>query len=124
MYRLSPISDRAARFEAVGLVALCAVVSVLAWGVLSPEAVLRLMAETGPIEEITAALYFLVAAYVLVAGAPQAEPSLALPLCIVLCGFGARELDLHKAFTGTSVLKVSFYLGPAPVAHKLVALGV
>src|SRR5690606_27324264 len=36
---------------------------------------------------------------------------------------GARELDLHKAFTGTSVLKVSFYLGPAPLAHKLVALG-
>src|SRR5690606_35607145 len=81
------------------------------------------MAESGPVEEATALLYFLVAAYVLVAGASQVEPALALPLCVVLCGFGARELDLHKAFTGTSVLKVSFYLGPAPLAHKLVALG-
>ena len=124
MHRFPPVSDRPARFEAVGLVALCAALAVLAWCMLAPEAVMRLMAETGPIEEATAALYFLVAAYVLVAGVPQAEASLPLPLCIVLCGFGARELDLHKAFTDMSVLKVSFYLGHAPVAHKLVALAV
>ena len=121
MHRFTSISDRPARFEAAGLVALCAAVAVLAWWLLAPEAVMRLMDESGPIEETTAVLYFLVAAYVLVAGVPQAEPSLPLPLCVVLCGFGARELDLHKAFTETSVLKLSFYLGDAPLAHKLVA---
>ena len=121
MHRFTSISDRPARFEAAGLVALCAAVAVLAWWLLAPEAVMQLMDESGPIEEATAVLYFLVAAYVLVAGVPQAEASLPLPLCIVLCGFGARELDLHKAFTDMSVLKVSFYLGHAPVAHKLVA---
>lgn len=123
-HRFTVLTDRAARFEALGLVALCVAVAVLAWAVLSPEAVLRLMAESGPVEAATAPLYFLAAIYVLVAGVPRIEPSPVLPLCIVLCGFGARELDLHKAFTGTSVLKVSFYLGPAPLAHKLVALGV
>ena len=121
MHRFTSLSDRPARFEAAGLVALCAAVAVLAWWLLAPEAVMLLMDESGPIEETTAVLYFLVAAYVLVAGVPQAEPSLPLPLCVVLCGFGARELDLHKAFTETSVLKVSFYLGDAPLAHKLVA---
>ncbi len=122
MYPFPSIPDRAARFEAVGLVALCAASAVLAWGLLAPEAVMRLMSESGPIEEATAALYFLVAAYVCVAGVPQAEPSLALALCVALCGFGARELDLHKAFTDVSVLKLSFYLGNAPLAHKLTAL--
>jgi hypothetical protein len=33
-------------------------------------------------------------------------------------------MDLHIAFTGTSVLKVSFYLRDAPWHQKVVALGV
>lgn len=115
-----PVSGPPARFEAAGLVVLVAALAVLAWWALPPALVIELMSESGPIEIATAALYFGVAAWVCAAGLPQ-QPG-ALSLGIVLCGFGARELDLHKAFTDMSVLKVSFYLGAAPLAHKLLAL--
>jgi hypothetical protein len=115
-----PVSGPPARFEAAGLVVLVAALAVLAWWALPPALVIELMSESGPIEIATAALYFIVAAWVCVTGVPQQPGSLAL--VIVLCGFGARELDLHKAFTDMSVLKVSFYLGTAPLAHKLLAL--
>ncbi len=117
-----PAASPPGRFDAAGLVLACAGVAALAWAVMSPEALLRLMDETGPIEHATALLYFLGAAWVLVAGVPQTERPLRLPLGVLLCGFGARELDLHKAFSGLSVLKGSFYLGDAPWAHKLAAL--
>jgi hypothetical protein len=44
-------------------------------------------------------------------------------LAFVLLMFfaAAREFDAHKLFTGRSVLKVSWYLGPAPWLHKLIA---
>lgn len=45
-------------------------------------------------------------------------------LSAVFLAFGAREMDWHKVWTGTSVLRVSYYAGPAPMQHKLVALAV
>jgi hypothetical protein len=42
-------------------------------------------------------------------------------LTVLMAGFAAREMDLHKAFSDKSVLKVSWYLGDAPWTAKLVA---
>jgi len=116
--------DRRARLDAISIVVLCVLFAVAVWWWLPHDALMRLTDEKGPVEQGSALLYFVAAAYVLVDGVPQATPSLRLPLSIALFGFGARELDLHKAFTDTSVLKVSFYLGDAPWAHKLLALAV
>ncbi len=45
-------------------------------------------------------------------------------LVVLMAAFGAREMDLHKAWTEKSVLKVSFYLENHPLHQKLVALAV
>jgi hypothetical protein len=44
-----------------------------------------------------------------------------LALSTVMLSFCMRELDWHKAFTGTSVLRASWYAGPASLQTKLVA---
>jgi hypothetical protein len=38
-----------------------------------------------------------------------------------MLAFAARELDLHKAFTVVSVLRLGFYVGDASIAQRLLA---
>jgi hypothetical protein len=45
-------------------------------------------------------------------------------LFMLLAFFAARELDLHKAFTDISMLKIKFYLGAYPLHEKLASLAV
>lgn len=91
--------------------------------VLPYQSLMDLMAETGPIERATVLLY-LGAAVLLLLSRRGGPLSLRLPLGVMMCAFAARELDLHKAWTGFSVLKVSYYYSPAPWQHRLVALAV
>jgi hypothetical protein len=106
---------------AVVVVALCGVAALATWLASAPAEVERWMGESGPVERVTAATY---AACALAAwllhrrGDPW--PS-TLALSVVMAGFCMRELGWHRAFTGTSVLRVSWYLGPAPPAAKTVA---
>lgn len=48
----------------------------------------------------------------------------AVALATVMTAFGLRELDLHKAWTEISVLKLRFWIGAQPLAHKAAALAV
>lgn len=91
---------------------------------LPPARVIELMGEEGPVEQLTALGFFLLAPLVwLLRRRSDPLPTLAA-LAAVFLAFGAREMVWHKVWTGTSVLRVSYYTGPAPLQHKLVALAV
>lgn len=92
------------------------------WALLPPAQIMAVMSEEGPVEIASATLYFLTAVALWFVRGATMPTRLALAMTIVLCAFGARELDLHKAWTGVSTLKVSFYLGAAPLHQKLLAL--
>jgi hypothetical protein len=106
--------------------ALCALTLLLAgvaWAVFPTEAILHWTREGGPIENLTVALYLLAAA-ALAAASAKLPRRLGLVLAATMLAFAARESHWHQDFTGTSMLRVSYYLGPAPLAHKLAALAV
>jgi hypothetical protein len=100
-------------------------VGVALWALVPPRPLAALLKEGGVVETLTEVLFVLVAAavwYLWPAMRGGWRSRLALSVCFV--AFAAREMDLHIAFTGTSVLKVSFYLRDAPWHQKVVALGV
>ena len=89
-----------------------------------PQRVIELMGEEGPAERLTAIGFFLLAPLVWLLRR-RGDPGATLAaLAAVFIAFGAREMDWHKVWTGTSVLRVSYYTGPAPMQHKLIALAV
>lgn len=83
------------------------------------------MGESGPVERITAATYAVCVVAVWLLRRPGDDWRTSTVLSTVMACFCMRELDWHKAFTGTSVLHASWYAGPSPWHAKLVAaLGV
>jgi len=106
---------------APGLALLILAAGISAWAGFPTDVVREWMAETGPVEMGTLALYL--AALVAVVANRRFNPAPEWPaLLLVIAGFCAREMDMHKYFTDVSVLKISYYSGPAPLAHKLMAL--
>lgn len=87
-----------------------------------PDQVIQMMSEDGPVEQLTALSFFLIAPCLWMMRCAGDRPATLIALSVVFLGFCARELDWHKAWTGTSVLRVSYFLGPAPTLHKLAAL--
>ena len=70
---------------------------------------LDLMSEGGPIENVTIVLYY-IALLVLWTCTPPTLPRLSCAaISIVLLACAARELDLHTALFGMSILKANFY---------------
>jgi hypothetical protein len=109
------------QWAAPAVVAACALAALATWLVLPPGEVEGWMGESGPVEIVTAATYALcaVAAWLLRVRGDDRRSTLALS--VVMSGFCVRELDWHKAFTGTSVLRVSWYAGPASLQAKVTA---
>lgn len=108
----------------LGLFFILAVVvaAVVAW-LTQPGPELRLaMSEEGWVERGTALTYGLMGLAFLVFRDRRTGGWAWPALSVMMFAFAARELDWHKAFTGMSVLKVSFYLGAAPLHQKLVSL--
>ncbi|RYF40460.1 MAG: hypothetical protein EOO25_12550 [Comamonadaceae bacterium] len=89
----------------------------------SPPDVMDWTAEEGLIERSTVMLYFF-AALVVAADRQRLHAPVWIALAALLVAAAARELDWHKAFTGTSILKLSYYFSDAPLRHKLAALAV
>lgn len=87
-----------------------------------PADVIALMSEEGPVERLTAITLFAVAPVVWLLRRRADATATPAALSLLFVFFGARELDWHKVWTGTSVLRVSYYYGPAPLLHKAVAL--
>jgi hypothetical protein len=115
----------ASPWSATVIALLTAGIALAVWLALPPEGVMHLMSEEGPIETSTSALYFLVALLPLALFfAPPAGTDRRswLAIAVMSAAGGAREMDLHKAWTEKSVLKVSFYLGQAPLHQKLISL--
>lgn len=103
---------------------LAALFATVLWVLLPPDQVMVVMREGGPIEGLTEKMYFLLAAALWLSPRQPGEWKVTLALTILLAAAGARELDWHKAFTGFSVLKVSFYLHDRPLMTKLIAFSI
>jgi hypothetical protein len=105
---------------ALAIAALCVALGLLAWIALPARTVLALMDEHGPVEALTALLYALCAVAVWVER-DRARPATAAAVAVLLLAACVRELDLHKAYDGISVLRLSWYAGAAPLGVKLLA---
>jgi hypothetical protein len=79
------------------------------------------MGETGPVERVTAASYAACALAIWWARVPGDDWRTTAAASVMLAAFCARELDWHRTFTGTSVLRLSWYGGPAPASAKALA---
>jgi len=92
---------------------------LLGWA-LPRDAALMLFLESGPIESLSAVLWIVTAAAILLVLRPTTLTVLAGAwLCV--CG-AAREADLHKHWTRDSMLKISYYLSAEhPVSSRLLA---
>ena len=97
--------------------------SIGAWGLLPTGVLLRELHEGAFVENLTIVLYLATAAWLLLARGPI-PTGVALALALTMGAFAAREADWHIQFTGTSMLRVSYYLGPAPALHKAASLAV
>lgn len=113
-------------FRWAGLVPPLAVVLLsllLAWA-WPQQRVLALVEENGPVEDLTVLFYLLTVAVFWSVRPTAADWRARAGIGLLLLACAARELDLHKAFTGTSVLKLSFYAHPAPLHQKLGAAAI
>lgn len=109
-------------YAALWVPVLTAALAALLWALCTPVQLRALMNEQGPMEKTTEILYFVLALLSLLMGrAIGLDLRSSVALGWVFASFGMREMDLHKAWTGKSVLKVSFYLGEHPWQTKLVA---
>jgi hypothetical protein len=105
------------------LVPLAALVAALAiWLLLPASAVLELMSEGGPLETATAVLYG-VGVVILCAARRRLHDDWAFAaLVLFMTLLMARELDLHLILTGSSVLRLSYYLRGDFAPGKALAL--
>jgi len=108
-------------FAALWVIGACALGALVVWLSMPPEVVERFMGETGPVERLTAASYVACALAIWVARVPGDDPRTSAAAAVMLLAFAARELDWHRTFTGTSVLRVSWYGGPASLGAKWLA---
>lgn len=108
---------------ALAVAAVCVALGLLAWLALPPRTVLALMDEHGPVESLTALLYALCAVAVWVER-DRARPGTAAAVAVLLLAACVRELDLHKAYDGISVMRLSWYAGGAPLGVKLLAAAI
>ncbi|TFZ02175.1 hypothetical protein EZ313_12910 [Ramlibacter henchirensis] len=111
---------RDVRAAAPWLALAVALASLAAWLVFPAELVIDWTHEGSLIEDLTIALY-LVAAVGILAVWRSLPKGVAAALALTMLAFAAREADWHIHFTGTSMLRVSYYLGPAPLTHKLLS---
>lgn len=83
-----------------------------------------MMGETGSVERLTAACYAACALLIWLLRDRRDDLRSTAAMSALMLAFSARELDWHKAFTGTSVLRLSWYAGPASVGAKVLAASV
>lgn len=102
--------------------AAAAVASVL-WLWLPAGYITALMAEGGAIEVWTLYAYGLATVAVCLTLRLAADKVAAGAILLVLVFLGAREMDLHMSLTGTSILRLSYYLKGPFSGEKAAALG-
>jgi hypothetical protein len=112
------------RYLAFSLPAAAAVIACVLWILLPPAQIHQLMVEGGSIENWTLFAYgaAIVATCLCLHLAENKVAAGALLLILVF--LGAREMDLHLSVTGTSILRLSFYLAGAFTLQKAAALAI
>lgn len=112
--------DRLAFWSAVLFIAMLIAFAGTAL-LLSPETFAWLYEENGPIEVVSVLLWGAAAVYFARDAIRGGGLTPALGALLSLAA-GMREADLHKAITGYSVLKISFYRSAEfPLSHRLFA---
>jgi hypothetical protein len=94
------------------------------WLAFPPQQVEAMMGETGSVERLTAACYAACALLIWLLRDRRDDLRSTAATSLLMFAFCARELDWHKAFTGTSMLRLSWYAGPASMGAKVLAAGV
>jgi len=123
--RLNETTPRWLRPRMAPEIVLGAALAALLTALLLPtDAVFAIMSEGAGVESATVVFYLIAAAAVALLRPPSINRGVAIMLTIVLLAFAARELDLHKSFTGMSMLRVSFYLDGGPLLPKVACLAV
>jgi hypothetical protein len=118
----SPLDSPYLALVAPAIALLCA---LGLWWTLDPEHVKALLKEGGRVERPTELLYFALAAAMWLWRRPDDDGLGWAALSVLFVAFGAREMDLHRAWTGGSMLKLSFYLRDgAPLLQKAVSAAV
>lgn len=104
------------------LTSLCALAS---WYFLPAEAMINLVRENGPVENLTLVVYIVAIAAILYGGKGFLTIRTRAACTIVLTYMFMREADMHKSLNGMSILKIKFWLsGQIPVADKLLAVAI
>lgn len=106
----------------LGLIAAAAIVGLIGSVLLPGQMMVELAREGGEIETATV-LFYLLALIVLVLRAPsKLDRSSRIAIGLLLAASAARELDLHSALFGISILKSNFYRYYATAPQIVVAL--
>ena len=95
--------------------------AIVTAGTLPADLGLALATENGPLEVLQALLLFSLAVGVWFFRRRGDGFLTTCSLTILLWGMGARELEWHKAWTRSNMLKPRFYLGPSRADAKLLA---
>lgn len=92
---------------------------------MSSESMIRFVRENGPIENLTLVVYIVAIALILYSGRTVLKVKTRAAIVILLAYMFMREADLHKSLSGTSILKIKFWLGSQfSVTDKLMALAI
>jgi hypothetical protein len=94
---------------ALRLIAVVGALSLINYLLLPWEASINLMRENGLIEYITILVYYLALATLWLFAPPKLTRGTIITISVLLLACAARELDLHKALFGMSILKLNFY---------------
>ena len=99
--------------------------ALVSWMAMSSESMIRFVRENGPIENLTLVVYIVAIALILYSGRTVLTVKTRAAIVILLAYMFMREADLHKSLSGTSILKIKFWLGSQfPVTDKLIALAI
>jgi len=78
-----------------------------------------IISEQGPIERLSILAWLVVSAQFVFSGF---RPQVKWPMALLFAAFAAREADLHKAFTTTGMMKITYYTrSAAPMSEKIIA---
>jgi hypothetical protein len=112
------------KYLAFALPAAAVLLAAVLWLSLPVHRVAALAAEGGLIESATLFGYGAAMVAVALALRVAADRTAVAAVLLLLAFFGAREMDLHIRLTGTSVLRVSYYLRGPFTGEKVAALAV
>lgn len=110
------------KYLVFALPAAAALLALALWLALPVRTVRALMEEAGAIETLTLLAYGAAIAAICLTLLVARDRLSRAAILLVLVFLGAREMDLHMDLTGTSILRVSYFLKGAFSAEKATAL--